>query len=96
MKLTLCFVNQPIIPLIRKLTRFSVTFVNLRRIPVRAINRVSLCPKMREHVMPAPGLALVPKRRDVNGRDDDSLARPRAGLRENASVIINDLTPARP
>jgi hypothetical protein len=92
----LCFINQLIVPLIGKLIRFSIIFPKLRRIPVLAINRISLCPQMREHVMPAPCLALVPKRRDVNGRDYDSLARPRAGLREKASIIVHDLTPARP
>src|SRR5947209_1698942 len=40
--------------------------------------------------------ALVPERGDVNGRDDDSLARPRTRLGEHAPVEVYDHAAARP
>src|SRR5438477_11343862 len=61
-----------------------------------SINRISLRPRVCEHVVPATGCALVTKRGDVNRCNHDSLARTGRGLREQTAIVIDHLAPTRP
>ena len=61
-----------------------------------AVDGVSLCAQVREHVVAAARGALVAQRGDVHGRDDDALARPRTRFGQHAPVEVHDLTAARP
>src|SRR5260370_22519505 len=52
------------------------------RIRARPVHRVGLGPKMRQHVVSDPRLALVAERRYVHRPDDDPPAPPRRGARQ--------------
>ena len=58
---------------------------------MRAVHRIRLGPKMRQHVMSLARFTLMTQRGNVDWRDDDPLARPRRRLREQPSVEVDDL-----
>src|ERR1044071_6301334 len=60
------------------------------------VDRISFCSKVSQHVMTASRGSLVAKSRDVNGRDDYSLAGAGRCLRQHPPVVIYDLAAARP
>src|SRR5882724_10900063 len=61
-----------------------------------SINWISLGPKVREHVVPATGSALVTKCGDVYRCDHDSLAWTGRGLREQPAIVVDNLASTRP
>ena len=67
-----------------------------RWIAVLRVERIGLSTQMREHVMAATDGALMSQRRNVYWRHDDAFTWPRAGLRQNASIVINHLTASGP
>src|SRR5258708_20603716 len=67
-----------------------------RRIPVGAIDGVSLRPQVRQHVVAAAGFPLMAERADVDRCHHDPLAGPGRGLREHAPVEVDDLAAAGP
>src|ERR1044071_1066624 len=60
------------------------------------VDRISLSPEMSQHVMAASRGSLVAKSRDVNGRDDYSLAGAGRRLRQHPPIVIYNLAAARP
>src|ERR1051325_5944143 len=92
---SLRFIYQQVISLVGETGAFVLAF-DLRRILMSAVDRIGFSAQVREHVMAATCGALVSKRVDVYGRDDDALAGARARLCEDAPVEVYDLTAARP
>ena len=60
------------------------------------VDRVGFGPQVSEHVMTNPRLTLMPKRGDVDWRNDNALAGSGRGLSQDSAVKIYDLASPGP